>query len=76
MKVKSIKLLKEMEKEGHITLLPTTGTRQEYDGRNYWVWCVESPGPEKPWVFQFEGVTYRVQYSTGGWSYPFVFRYD
>lgn len=74
MKVKSIKLLREMEKEGFVKLLPTTGTKEVVDGKNYWIWCVESPGLEKPWVFRFKGVDYRIQYSSGGWMKPFVFK--
>ena len=74
MKVKSIKLLREMEKEGHITLRPDTGSRVEDDRKNYWVWCIESPGMNKLWVFEFKGKRYRVQYSSGGWMFPFVFK--
>lgn len=76
MKVKSINLLREMEKEGYITLLPTTGTRQVFSGKDHWVWCIESPGLDKPWEFEFRGETYKVQYSSGGWMKPFVFKCD
>lgn len=76
MKVKSIKLLKEMEKEGHITLLPDTGEEVKYGRKNYKVWCIEAPESGKPWVFEFKGVNYKIQYSTGGWMKPFVFKCD
>ena len=72
-KIKDIEVLKEMEKEGHIKLIDTTGPKNPFATKETPVWCISKPVGEPPWRFTFKGNSYGIRHTPGLW-HPFVYR--
>ena len=66
--IKDLRLLKRMQKNGHITLHPQTGKTVTWYGQKSKAWYVDDA---TSYVFDFEGQRYELKYFDGCF-YPFI----